>query len=172
MFNDLLRRMTASEPRPLEDLDQRTALAALLVRLARADGDYAASEADRIDRILARRYRLTLEQAPSVRAEAERLEADAPDTHRFTQAIKDTVPYEAREGVVEALWEVALADGHRDEAEDSLLRLLANVLGVSDRDSALVRQRVERREAAGGEAAEGEADPDGAGPKRGPWGAA
>lgn len=144
MFSDLLRRMTAPEPRPLEDLDQRTALAALLVRIARSDGDYAAAEADRIDRILARRFDLTLEQAPSVRAEAERLEAEAPDTHRFTQAIKDTVPFEAREGIVEALWEVALADGERDGEEDSLLRLLASLLGVSDRDSALARQRVER----------------------------
>ena len=145
MFSDLLRRMTAPEPRPLEDLDQRTALAAIMVRIARSDGDYAAAEADRIDRILASRYRLTLEQAPSVRAEAERLEAEAPDTHRFTQAIKDTVPYEARMAVVEALWDVALADGERDEEEDSLMRLLVNVLGVSDRDSAMARQRVEGR---------------------------
>lgn len=145
MFSDLLRRMTAPDPRPLEDLDQRTALAALMVRIARSDGDYSAVEADRIDRLLARRYGLTLEQAPSVRAEAERLEAEAPDTHRFTLAIKDTVPFDAREGIVEALWEVALADGERDGEEDSLLRLLANLLGVSDRDSAFARQRVERR---------------------------
>jgi uncharacterized tellurite resistance protein B-like protein len=144
MLNDLLRRMTAPDPRPLENLDQRTALAALMVRIARSDGDYAVAEADRIDRILARRFGLALEQAPSVRAEAERLEAEAPDTHRFTQAIKDTVPIEAREGIVEALWEVALADGERDQEEDSLLRLLASLLGVSDRDSALARQRVER----------------------------
>lgn len=137
--------MTAPDPRPLEDLDQRTALAALMVRIARSDGDYSAVEADRIDRLLARRYGLTLEQAPSVRAEAERLEAEAPDTHRFTLAIKDTVPFDAREGIVEALWEVALADGERDGEEDSLLRLLANLLGVSDRDSAFARQRVERR---------------------------
>ena len=165
MFSDLLRRMTAPEPRPLEDLDQRTALAALMVRIARSDGDYAPAEADRIDRILARRYRLTTEQAPSVRAEAERLEAEAPDTHRFTQAIKDSVPYEAREGVIEALWEVALADGERDQEEDSLLRLLANLLGVGDRDSALARQRVERGEAGSG----GDAPRPGA---KGPWGGA
>ena len=147
MFNDLLQRLSAPEPRPLDDLDQRTALAALMVRIARSDGDYADVEADRIDRILAARYDLTAEQAPSVRSEAERLEAEAPDTHRFTQAIKDTVPYDARTGVIEALWDVALADGVRDEEEDSLLRLLANLLGVSDRDSALARQRIEARDA-------------------------
>ena len=80
-----------------------------------------------------------------MRVSAEALEGDAPDTHRFTQAIKDTVPYEAREAVIEALWDVALADGTRDVEEDSEMRLLSNLLGVSDKDSALVRQRVEAR---------------------------
>lgn len=178
MFSDLIRRMTAPDPRPLEGLDQRTALAALLVRIARSDGVYEASEADRIDRILARRYAIAPEQAPSVRAEAERLEAAAPDTHRFTQAVKDAVPYEARTGVIEAMWEVALADGERDQEEDSLLRLLANLLGVADRDSALARQKVERRGAGDEPGAPGEAGPD-ADPSdlpdpppggRGPWG--
>ncbi len=169
MFSDLLRRMTGPEPRPLEDLDQRTALAALMVRIARSDGDYAAAEADRIDRILARRYGLTPEQAPSVRAEAERLEAEAPDTHRFTQAIKDSVPYESRAGVIEALWSVALADGTRGDEEDALLRLLASLLGVSDRDSALARQRVER---GGTDAGGGEAGGTGGAGRAGPWGGA
>ncbi len=73
------------------------------------------------------------------------LETEAPDTVRFTRAIKDAVPYEDREGVIEALWEVVLADGVRDHEEDALLRLLANLLGVNDRDSNLARQRVTTR---------------------------
>ena len=64
---------------------------------------------------------------------------------------------------MEALWEVALADGERDEEEDSLLRLLANLLGVSDRDSALARQRVERGDAGAGGGG-------GGGGREGPWG--
>ena len=61
---------------------------------------------------------------------------------RFTRAVKDAVAYDARIGVVEALWSVALADGDRDPAEDSLLRLVANLLGVTDQDSARARQRM------------------------------
>ena len=40
-----------------------------------------------------------------------------------------------------ALWQVVLADGARDAEEDALMRLLASLLGVNDRDSALARQR-------------------------------
>ena len=70
------------------------------------------------------------------------MEVAAPDTVRFTRAIKDAVAYEDRLGVIEALWKVVLADGQRAKEEDALLRLVANLLGVSDPDSARARQRV------------------------------
>ena len=72
------------------------------------------------------------------------LEAEAPDTVRFTRAIKDGVPYEDRVNVIEALWRVVLADGHRDHEESGLLRLVADLLGINDRDSNMARKRVEQ----------------------------
>lgn len=145
MFADFLRRLTAPDPAPLPDSDARLALGALLVRIARSDGDYAAEEVRRIDRILATRYGLSPFEAARLRGTAESLESEAPDTVRFTRAIKDAVPYEDREAVIEALWDVVLADGERDQEEDALLRLVAPMLGVNDRDSNLARQRVEAR---------------------------
>jgi len=142
MFGDFLKRLTG--PDPVAPMDSRLALAALLVRIARSDGTYAPDEVARIDRILVRRYKLSGFEATALRQEAEGLEAEAPDTVRFTRAIKDAVPYEDREGVIEALWAVVLVDGVRDQDEDALLRLVANLLGVSDRDSNLARLRVEK----------------------------
>ena len=147
MFGDLIRRLTEPEPAPLPDTDARLALGALLVRVARTDGDYAAEEIARIDRILLRRYALSPFEATALRKDAEALEAEAPDTVRFTRAIKDAVPYEDREAVIEALWDVVLADGTRDHEEDALLRLIAQMLGINDRDSNLARRRVEARRA-------------------------
>ena len=145
MFGDLLKRLTQSAPDTLPEPDSRLALAALLVRVARSDGDYAVEEADRIARILQDRYALSPFEATSLRSDAEVLEAEAPDTVRFTRAIKDAVPYEDRESVIEGLWAVVLADGIRDHEEDAQLRLVANLLGVNDRNSNLARQRVEAR---------------------------
>ncbi|MEL7212866.1 MAG: TerB family tellurite resistance protein [Pseudomonadota bacterium] len=143
MFADFLKRLTAPEPAPLPDEDARLALTALLVRIARSDGDYASDEVDRIDRITATRYGLSPFEATKLRRDAEALEAEAPDTVRFTRAIKDVVAYEDRIQVIEALWSVVLADGVREDEENALLRLAASLLGVNDRDSALARQRVE-----------------------------
>ena len=131
----------------MPDGDARLALTALLVRLARADDTYDAAERDRIDRTVAGRYGLAPDAARQLRQEAEAIEAEAPDTVRFTRAIKDSVAYEDRIGVIEALWEVVLADGHRDEDENALMRQLAPLLGVNDRDSNMARRRVEDRRA-------------------------
>lgn len=146
MFGSFLNRITAAQPDPLEANESRLALSALLVRVARSDGAYAASEKARIDQVITARFNLLDPEAKALRAEAETLEAEAPDTVRFTRAIKETVPLEDRVGVIEALWQVALSDGERDQFEDALVRLVASMLGVNDRDSALARQRVERSE--------------------------
>ena len=142
MFQDLLRRLTAPEPQALPDPDARLALGALLVRIARTDGDYAEVEIAQIDQALMKRYGLSAADAAALRAECETLEAEAPDTVRFTRAIKATVSYENRFSVIEALWSVVLADGVRDDEEDSMMRMTASLLGVSDQDSHRARLRV------------------------------
>lgn len=144
MFGDFLKRLTAEAPDRFDGPDARLALTALLVRIARSDGQYSDEETALIDRIAARRFGLSSLEAAKLRAEAEALEVDAPDTVRFTRAIKTAVPYEDRAGVLEALWSVVLADGARDDHENALMRTVAPLLGISDRDSALARQRAER----------------------------
>jgi len=146
MFGNFLSRLTAPDPAPLDDGEARLALAALLVRLARADGDYAAVEITQIDRILSERFGLSPFESGALRVEAEALEAEAPDTVRFTRAIKDAVPHDDRLAVVEAMWRVVLADGERDDLEDSNMRVIANLLGITDRESAQARQQANQKD--------------------------
>lgn len=143
MFADFLKRLTAPDPEELTPPDARLALTALLVRIARSDGSYDADEQATIDRILAQRYALSPFEVGKLRGEGEALEREAPDTVRFTRAIKDAVPHDERLAVIEALWGVVLADGERDEAENALLRMVAPMLGISDVESATARKRVE-----------------------------
>lgn len=141
---DLLRRLLAPEPERLPDPDAQLALATLLVRIARTDGLYAAEEVERIDRVLSHRYGLDPFATAKLRSQAEELEREAPDTVRFTRALKDAVPLEDRAELMTALWSVALADGLREAHEDRLMRLVANLLGLTDVESALARQRAEQ----------------------------
>lgn len=146
MLDRLLRQLISPTPDLLEGADARIALGALLVRIAKADGIYSADEIARIDRVLARRYGLDPVEAAKLRAECEVIEHEAPDTVRFTRAIKAAVDYEDRAGVVEAMWQVVLADGVRESHEDALMRMVAPMLGLSDQDSNAIRRRLEARE--------------------------
>lgn len=145
MFDALLRRLLGPAPAPLSGADTRLALAALMVRIARTDGLYSAEEAEHIDRVLIRHHGLGPFEAAHLRAEAEGLESEAPDTVRFTRALKEATPLEDRAALLQAMWTVALADGLRDAEEDRLMRLVASLLGLTDVQSAQARQRAGRQ---------------------------
>jgi len=144
MFRNLLSRLFAETPDSgsLASQDAEVAVAALLVRIARADDRYTDEEKRRIEAVLARRRGLGPVQAAEERAAAEMIEAEAPDTVRFTRIIKERVDVLDRQNVIASMWEIAYADGSRASEEESMIRLIAGLLGVNDRDSALVRQRV------------------------------
>ncbi len=143
MIQSLLSRLLAPAPTRLPEPDAALALAALLVRLARSDGLYSGEEVERIDRVLMRRHQLDAYAAATLRAEAEDLETQAPDTVRFTRALTAATDPEDRFALMQAMWTVALSDGLRDEQEDRLMRLVSNLLGLSDVESALARQQAE-----------------------------
>lgn len=146
MFRNLLSRLFNDDPlpQPLASPDAEVAIAALLVRVARSDDHYRQVEQQRIDQILAHRRGLSLEEAAERRVAAEMIEAEAPDTVRFTRQVKDRIALEDRTGVIGAMWETAYADDGRAADEETLIRLVAGLLGVPDKDSATIRQRVLR----------------------------
>ncbi len=144
MFRQFFSGLIGTAPDVASTSSAQLALAALLVQVARADDAYDPAEIDRIDRFLAEHFAITPFAAVALRESAERLEADASDTVRFTRALKEAVPHDERLALLEALWSVVLSDGVRHAEEDATLRLVASLLGITDRDSALARQRVER----------------------------
>lgn len=131
MIGKLFRKPVAAKP------DGRVAVAALLIRVARTDGDYAAVEIAVIRDILVRRY-----GDPTLLSQGEALEHSAGDTVHLTKAIKDEIAHEDRMAYLQDLWRVVLADEARDFEEDGFMRLASNLLGMTDRDSARARQTV------------------------------
>lgn len=114
------------------------ALAALMVRLAEADGEFDDGERAQIEAALAARFG----DGAALLAAGEAAEAASLDNRQFTKALKDAHAHEARGELIEDLWEVVLADGTRDAHEDALMRRLASLLHVNDREVAEARQRV------------------------------
>ncbi len=72
----------------------------------------------------------------------EQAEDDAVDLFGWTRTLKDAYDADERLRLVEGLWEVVYADGVLHEYEANLLRRIAGLIYVPDRDVGLARQRV------------------------------
>lgn len=129
MLTALIARLTGTagtEP----ELDAQFAVAALLVRIAKADAHYAFEEIAEIDRVLARTWDLNPVEAMKMRATAETIEAGAPDTETFTRMVQDHAPYPQRAALFDALWDVSLADRELHPEERRFLDNVATALGI------------------------------------------
>ncbi|MGB7317161.1 MAG: TerB family tellurite resistance protein [Planktotalea sp.] len=127
-------------PKPLPEADVPHALGALLVRIALSDNHYAVQEISQIDRILSRFQGIGPIDAAKLRAECERLEAFAPDTPDFAYLLCESVPYDTRLEMVSALWEVVFADGALQQAEDDMMVLTQDHLGIRTEDCDAARE--------------------------------
>jgi len=136
MIQGLLDRLFGRYETPLAELDARHALAGLMVRLAKADGHYAAAEIALIDRILRATYDLDAVAAAKLRAEAERLEAAAPPDGRFAEAVRGRTRDRERRAILVSLWRVLLADGQEGERQKRYLALTTERLGLTEADRA------------------------------------
>jgi uncharacterized tellurite resistance protein B-like protein len=150
-----LARVAAAGAEPLagskaSGLDElHLAAAALLAEAALGDSHFDSAERGAIERLVRERFGLGETEAEHLIDAAEREARDASHLLRFTRVIKDNFTSEERIELIEMIWEVVYADGELHAYEDSLLRRIAGLIYVSDRDRGAARQRVLARRDAG-----------------------
>jgi uncharacterized tellurite resistance protein B-like protein len=133
------------DPGPGRPADPNLDAAVLLVEAARMDETISEAERTRILELVETRLGLDAEAARSLVAEAERITEGAAPWQSYTASLKDRLDYDERVALVEMLWEVVYADGELHDLESSLLRRVAGLLYVSDRDRGAARLRVIER---------------------------
>jgi len=121
------------------------ALAALLVEAANSDDRFDEAERGLIARLLQNRFGLSRSDANQLLAAGQTAAAESAELFHFTRIINERLSFEERLELIEMLWEVAYADRVLDEYEDSLLRRVAGLIYVPDRERGEARQRVLRR---------------------------
>lgn len=122
--------------------DLQVAVVALLIRAATSDALFTQKERETIGRIAAEAFHLSPGEIDRLIAEAEDEEAETMDLFRWTQEIKRRYDESERIGLIEKMWEVVYVDGKLDDYEANLLRRVAGLIYVPDRESGQARQRV------------------------------
>jgi uncharacterized tellurite resistance protein B-like protein len=128
-----------------DDADLHLAAAALLVEEALMDGHVDESELETIAVLLMDQFDITAEEAAELVAEGRRAAERSGQLYAFTRVIKDRFSQGERVRMIEMLWRVALADGEVHYFESNMVRRVAGLLYVADRESGEARKRVARR---------------------------
>ncbi len=124
----------------------RLAAAGLLAHAAALDGVVAEDETRTIRRLLQAHFELSGDEVEELLEEGHREAAESTQLFAFTRVINDNLGPEERVKIIEMLWEVVYADGDVHHYESNLIRRVAGLLHVSDRDSGAARKRVTQRQ--------------------------
>jgi uncharacterized tellurite resistance protein B-like protein len=125
--------------------DPRVAVAALMFHVIDADGVRESAERARLNEELSRTYAITGAELERVTAAGEAAEREAVDLYAFTSILNRRLEHAERVELVRILWEMVYADGELHELEDSIVRRVAELLGVEAGDRVALRRQVERR---------------------------
>ncbi|HPF45702.1 MAG: TerB family tellurite resistance protein [Alphaproteobacteria bacterium] len=121
---------------------EKLAAAALMVEVAVQDGDFEDVERNAIERILTKKMDLSKEEAHELLSLAEDRQSQSIQILSFTKEIKNHFDDKGRAYIMQMLWEVVFADGNEDDYESNLMRRIAGLLYISDKESGEIRKKV------------------------------
>ncbi|MBP8146250.1 tellurite resistance TerB family protein [Pseudorhodoferax sp.] len=117
------------------------ASAVLLVEVMRAEAGIGAAERAAALQALERKFALSADERETLLAHAEGVARDATDLHQFTSVLNERLDDAAKVRMVEAMWQVALADGEIAAHERHIVWRVADLLHLHPGDFAATRSR-------------------------------
>ena len=117
-------------------------VACIFIRVGKLDNHLATIEKEKIKALLIKRFDLDRDILNSILTKAEEIEVSINDNVQLTKKIKQHINFEERFDLLKDIWEIILADEIKTDEEESYMRLLCNLLGLSDKDNALARKDV------------------------------
>jgi len=118
----------------IEPHDFKTAVAALLIEVMRADNKLEHNEGKTLTVTLKKYFNLTNIEVEELTANAESSLDGAIDYFQFSKQINEHCSAEQRIEIIELLWRLAYADGEIDPQEEYVIRKVAGLLYVTHTD--------------------------------------
>lgn len=114
--------------------DLHRAAAALLLEVARTDGEVDAEETRHLMDTVQTRWQLDPAEMQDIMGELEARLDQATDLFEFTAPLREHWDPETRVALIEDMWAMAAADGHADVHEEHMIRRVSDLLYVSHGD--------------------------------------
>jgi uncharacterized tellurite resistance protein B-like protein len=124
------------------------ATAALLTRVATVHDEMSAGRREKLYTILQSAFQLDDLTAAQLIDQSAEVARNAVDLYRFTRKLREVLDDEGRYQTVRMMWEIVYADGKPNEFETNTIWRAADLLRVSSRQRAALRQLVSADKAA------------------------
>lgn len=121
--------------------DPDVAAVALFYQIIGADGVVDESEAETLRKMITEEFADSASSATQLLKAGKLADRESVDLYAFTSVLNRSLDAERKTHFIELLWRLAYADGHRHELEDHVVWRIAELMGVSDRERVLARQR-------------------------------
>ena len=115
---------------------------ALLVHAAKIDENYSDDEKEIIKKVIMQLNEVNLNESEKLLKLAETKEGEANQIIEFTREIKK-YSIEFRLKIIEIIWKIVYSDDTIDKYESNLIRRICGLLYISDRDSGLVKEKIQ-----------------------------
>ena len=122
--------------------DKNILVASLLVHAAKMDENYTDLEKKIIIKALVDLNNVSKDQAEELIKDAEKKEKESNQIIEFTSEIKK-YSMEYRLNIIEIIWKIVYSDGTSDNYESNLIRRICGLLYVSDKDSGIIKTKVQ-----------------------------
>ena len=117
-------------------------IAALLIHAAKIDENYTDIEKEIIKKAIINLNIVSSEKVQNILKKAEQKEKESNQIVEFTKEVKKN-SMEFRLKIIEILWKIVYSDGSKGTYESNLIRRVCGLLYVSDRDSGIIKSKIE-----------------------------
>lgn len=112
----------------------QVATAALLVEVAKADGNFSEDERKRIIDLMKKDFDLDDECVNELLALSEQKVKDSVSIYEFSSVINESFTQQEKLELLKNLWRIIYEDGKLDSHEDRLIKIIGSTLNLDHKD--------------------------------------
>ena len=127
------KKVETSSPKTLSK-KYKVATAALLVEIAKADGDFSGDERKRIIDLMKKDYDLDDECVNELLALSEQKVKDSVSIYEFSSVINESFTQQEKLDLIKNLWRIIYEDGKLDSHEDRLIKIIGSTMNLEHKD--------------------------------------
>jgi len=130
----LAPEQTAKELKLNSTKKYQVATAALLIEVAKADGDFSDDERNRIFELMKNDFDLDDECINELLELSEQKVKDSISVYEFSSVINESFSQQEKFELMKNLWRIIYEDGKLDSHEDRLIKIIGSTLNLEHKD--------------------------------------